>query len=77
MPKKEIAGHTWRITRIKGSRAEVIGRVRATDDKTAIERAIEEYGITNREHQKRLVAQRVEWQVASFSDGSAAVFAVN
>jgi hypothetical protein len=51
--------HTWRISRIKGSRSEVIGRVRAPDDKSAIERAIVEYNITNREHQKRLVAQRV------------------
>jgi hypothetical protein len=59
MAKKEIPESTWRITRIKGSRAEVVGRVRAPDEKTAIERAIEEYGITNREHQKRLVAERV------------------
>ena len=44
---------------IKGSLVESVGRVSAPDEKTAIERAIVEYGITNREHQKRLVAQRV------------------
>jgi hypothetical protein len=33
--------------------------VSAPDEKTAIERAIAEFAITNREHQKRLVAQRV------------------
>jgi hypothetical protein len=59
MSKKLPQEFVWRITRIKGSRAEVVGRVSAPDEKTAIERAIAEYEITNREHQKRLVAQRV------------------
>ena len=59
MGKRPASESTWRITRIKGSRAEVVGRLQALDEKTAIERAIEEFGITNREHQKRLVAQRV------------------
>jgi len=59
MGKRPASESMWRITRIRGSRAEVVGRVSAPDEKTAIERAIVEYGITNREHQKRLVAQRV------------------
>jgi hypothetical protein len=37
----------------------VYGRVSAPDAEEAIKRAIVEYEITNREHQKRLVAQRV------------------
>ena len=57
-PKKPVQDVAWRITRIKGSPAAFVGRVYAPDAETAIKRAIEEFGITNPEHQKRLVAQR-------------------
>jgi hypothetical protein len=42
-----------------GSRGQHVGRVSAPDEKTAIERAIAEFTITNPEHQEPLVAQRV------------------
>jgi hypothetical protein len=52
--------YRWRISRIRGSPAEFIGFVEAPDDATAIKNAIEEFGITDREKKKRLVAQRVK-----------------
>ena len=59
MPKKKIADSEWRITLISGKRGHVYGRVSAPDADEAIKRAIDEFAITNPEHQKRLVAQRV------------------
>jgi hypothetical protein len=38
----------------------LIGYVEASDAEQAIQAAIREFGITNPEHQKRLVAQRTE-----------------
>jgi hypothetical protein len=58
--KKSTTTHTWAISRIKGTPAVEIGWVDAPDAKTAIKEAIERYGITNREQQKRLVARRVK-----------------
>jgi|HubBroStandDraft_6_1064221.scaffolds.fasta_scaffold1324919_1 hypothetical protein len=51
-----------RITLIRGSRREVLGRVIASDADGAINRAIVTFEITNHEHQKRFVAQRT-WAV--------------
>jgi hypothetical protein len=51
--------HEWRITRIKGSPVAYVGHARGADEKEAIRRAIHEFQITNPEHQKRLLAQRV------------------
>lgn len=48
----------WRIKRIRGNRAEVVGVVPAADEKAAIKTAIELYQITDPEKQKRLVAVR-------------------
>jgi hypothetical protein len=42
------------------SPAALIGYVEASDAEQAIQAAIREFGITNPEHQKRLVAQRTE-----------------
>jgi hypothetical protein len=42
------------------SPAALIGYVEASDAGQAIQAAIREFGITNPEHQKRLVAQRTE-----------------
>jgi hypothetical protein len=42
-----------------GASAQDIGAVYAPDADKAIKRAIEEFGITNPEHQARLVARRV------------------
>jgi hypothetical protein len=50
----------WRITRIKSSPATYVGRVYAPDADSAIKKAIAESEITDPDHQKRLVAQRVE-----------------
>jgi antitoxin component HigA of HigAB toxin-antitoxin module len=48
----------WRITYIKAKAVE-LGTVEAPDAESAIKRAIEQYGITDREQQKRLAAYRV------------------
>jgi hypothetical protein len=58
--KSTITMHTWAISRIKGTPAVEIGWVDAPDAETAIKEAIERYGITDREQQKRLVARRVK-----------------
>ena len=50
--------HTWAISRIKGRPAVEIGWVDAPDAETAIKEAIQRYGITDREQQKRLAARR-------------------
>ena len=60
MSKKLAKDHEWRIIRIKGSPAAYVGHVRAADEKEAIRKAIHEFQITNSEHQKRLVAERVD-----------------
>ena len=46
-----------RITRIRGSKAELLGVVLAPDQKSAIEEAIEYYKITDPEKQRRLVTR--------------------
>jgi hypothetical protein len=60
MSKRSAKLFRWRITRIKASPAALIGYVEAPDQDTAIRTAIQEFEITNPEHQKRLVAQRAE-----------------
>jgi hypothetical protein len=59
-PKSIFTMHTWAISRIKGTPAAEIGWVDAPDAETAIKEAIERYGITDREQQKRLMARRVK-----------------
>ena len=56
-PKEKL--FRWRISRIRNTPALDIGAVYAPDTDAAIKRAIEEFGITNPEHRKRLVARRV------------------
>jgi hypothetical protein len=58
MAKKSPAEHAWSIFRIRKTPAELLGRVCAPDQDTAIRKAIELFKITNPEHQKRLIAQR-------------------
>jgi len=53
-----ITTHTWAISRTKTPAVE-IGWVDAPDAETAIKEAIQRYGITDREQQKRLAARRV------------------
>jgi hypothetical protein len=54
---KAIKLHHWRIYLIR-KKGEVLGSVDAPDEKAAIAAAIEKYGISDPERQKRLVAQR-------------------
>jgi hypothetical protein len=58
---KKLPVVPWTITRIHlGTPATYIGRVYARDEQTAIAKAIEEFGITNPEHQRRLMARRTD-----------------
>jgi hypothetical protein len=49
--------HSWAIYRLRGSPAAMLGIVYATDEQTAIAKAIEEFEIEPR-YQGRLIAQR-------------------
>ena len=57
---KQPTLHPWSIYRIRNTPAELLGRVYAPDEKTAIEKAIEEFKITNPAQYKRLIARRVD-----------------
>jgi hypothetical protein len=50
--------HRWAIYRLKGTPAALLGYVEAPDEESAIKQAIEEFGISNPQLQKRLLAQR-------------------
>jgi hypothetical protein len=50
--------HRWKITRIRGNRAKLVGVVTAATEAAAIKRAIEDLQITDPEKQRRLVARR-------------------
>jgi hypothetical protein len=50
--------YSWSIFKLRGTPAQFIGIVEAPDETTAIQRAIEEFAITDPEAQKRLIAQR-------------------
>ena len=54
--KVAIAERDWRISKI-GQRGRFIGHVRASDSDAAIKAAIKSFKITDREQQRRLVAQ--------------------
>jgi hypothetical protein len=58
--KKPVKEFEWRITRIKSSPAAYVGEVKAPDAKAAIRKAIVVFEINDPEHQKRLVARRVD-----------------
>jgi hypothetical protein len=57
--KSKAATRQWRIVLIR-KKGERIGTVEAPDAEAAIKVAIEEYGITDPERQRRLVAQPIE-----------------
>jgi hypothetical protein len=48
----------WAIYHITGTPAKLLGHVEAPDEESALKQAIEEFGITNPQLQKRLLAQR-------------------
>jgi hypothetical protein len=50
--------YRWAIYHITGTPAKLLGHVEAPDEESAITQAIEEFGITNPQLQKRLLAQR-------------------
>ena len=52
--------YEWRITRIRGTPATLIGYVEAPDAEQAIEEAIKAFGITDPEQRKRLAALPVK-----------------
>jgi hypothetical protein len=52
---KQVQEYVWHITAIK-KKGVHLGRVRAPDDKTAIDRAIEEFGYSG--DRRKLLAQR-------------------
>ena len=47
----------WRVIRIRGNKAELVGAVPAADEKSAFRAAIKEYKIDNPEQQRRLAAR--------------------
>ena len=49
----------WRITRIRGSRAEHLGVLEAPDAESAIAAGIRQFGVTDPEQQKRIAAYRL------------------
>jgi hypothetical protein len=51
--------YRWRISRIRGTPAQFIGFVDASDEASAIKKAVEEFQITDPEKKRRLVAQWV------------------
>ncbi len=55
MPSKE---YRWRIYHIKGTPAQFLGTVSATNEQEAIKKAISELEIRDRQTQKRLAALR-------------------
>jgi hypothetical protein len=57
MPRSK--SRRWRIHVIKGKRADYLGKVAAPDADAAIRAAIEAFGVTDRERQRRLTAQPV------------------
>jgi hypothetical protein len=50
--------YRWAIYHITVTPAKLLGHVEAPDEGSAIKQAIEEFGITNPQLQKRLLAQR-------------------
>jgi hypothetical protein len=57
--KQSKSLRSWRIVVIR-KKGERIGTVEAPDAETAIKVAIEQFGITDPQHQRRLVAQPIE-----------------
>jgi hypothetical protein len=50
--------YSWRISRTWGAAVSYLGIVKAVDKESAVKKAIEEFEITDPQHQKRLDAQR-------------------
>jgi hypothetical protein len=57
---KKPAEPVWEISRIKGTPAAILGRIKAADAESAVKEWIEKFGITDPEQQQRLVARPVK-----------------
>jgi len=55
-PTKEQT-HSWAVYHLRGTSSAFIGIVEAPDEKAAIEKAVDEYGVPANQR-KRLIAQR-------------------
>jgi hypothetical protein len=60
MAKKPSEVRTWEISRIKGTPAAILGRIKAPTAKRAVQEWIEKFGITDPQQQERLVARLVQ-----------------
>ena len=58
--KKPTRERVWEISRIKGTPAAILGRIKAPDADSAIKEWIEKFDITDPEQQSRLVARPVK-----------------
>jgi len=57
-PAATAKQYSWAIYRLTGTPAKLLGHVEAPDEQSAIKQAIEEFGVTNPQLQKQLLAQR-------------------
>jgi 1,2-phenylacetyl-CoA epoxidase PaaB subunit len=53
----EQPNHSWSIYRLRGTPAAFVGLVHAPDEKAALEKAIEEFGVPENQR-NRLIARR-------------------
>jgi hypothetical protein len=60
MAKKPVRERVWEISRIKGTLAAILGRIKAPDAESAIKEWIEKFDITDPEQQSRLWARPVK-----------------
>lgn len=58
--KKPPQFRTWEISRIKGTPAAILGRIKAPTAESAVKEWIERFDITDPEQQSRLVARPVK-----------------
>ena len=58
--KKSTQMRTWEISRIKGTPAAILGRIKAPDAESAVKEWIEKFNITDPQQQERLVARAVK-----------------
>jgi hypothetical protein len=58
--KRDAELPVWEISRIKGTPAAILGRIKAPDAESAVKEWIEKFNITDEELRKRLTARRVK-----------------
>ena len=60
MAKKPPRERVWEISRIKGTPAAILARIKAPDAESVVKEWIEKFNITDPEQQSRLVARPVK-----------------